>query len=120
MKSRTMKSRVRQLALVAALLLPGSLMAQQEAGPMPDDPVKTQPAPGAGTDDADEVLPNGNLRIRGIVSDEQGESIIGATIIVKGQPEMWTDASRWRCRHGRTLKCLSSATTRRPSVYTAA
>ena len=90
MKSRTMKSRVRQLALVAALLLPGSLMAQQEAGPMPDDPVKTQPAPGAGTDDADEVLPNANLRIRGIVSDEQGESIIGATIIVKGQPEIGT------------------------------
>ena len=90
MKSRTMKSRVRLLALVAALLLPGSLMAQQEAGPMPDDPVKTQPVPGAGTDDADEVLPNGNLRIRGIVSDEQGESIIGATIIVKGQPEIGT------------------------------
>lgn len=88
MKSRTMKTRKRLLTLVTALLLPYYLVAQ-EAVPMPDDPVKTQPVT-TPMGDTGEVLPNGNLLIRGIITDEQGESIIGATIVIKDNPETGT------------------------------
>ncbi len=73
------------LGILLMLMLPFPLAAQM-AVPLTDEPVE----PVTTVEPVNEVLPNGNLRIRGIVTDEHGESIIGATIVVEEHPEIGT------------------------------
>ena len=80
-----MKRRVWSLAMAVAPLFPAFLSAQT-ASPAPDEPEKTV----AEMNGADDLSPDGNKRVRGTITDEQGESIIGATVMVKDNPAIGT------------------------------
>lgn len=81
MRNKTRTSREWLLCILLMLAFPVGLWAQGGSA-LPDGPYET--------DVEETLLPNGKKRVTGLISDKQGESIIGATIIVKGDPATGT------------------------------
>lgn len=83
MKNRVSRKRTWMTSAIIMLLLSSNLSAQIASG-LPQDAPQT--ANYTETSNTDEEPQDGNRKVEGIVTDEQGESIIGATVTVKGNP----------------------------------
>lgn len=82
LKTTLKKSAVWLLFLLGMWALPADSLLAQGMAPVPSDD---------GLHDTEEVLlPNGRKRVTGLISDKQGESIIGASVVVKGEPSIGT------------------------------
>ena len=69
------------LSILFVFLLPSHLFSQAASMPM-EAPTEGEPVTEVQEDETDE---GGNRTIKGIISDEQGETIIGASVLIKGE-----------------------------------
>ena len=76
----TRKSK-RLLSILFVFLLPSHLFSQAASMPM-EAPTEGEPVTEVQEDETDE---SGNRTIKGIIYDEQGETIIGASVLIKGE-----------------------------------
>ena len=76
----TRKSK-RLLSILFVFLLPSHLFSQAASMPM-EAPTEGEPVTEVQEDETDE---GGNRTIKGIIYDEQGETIIGASVLIKGE-----------------------------------
>lgn len=76
----TRKSK-RLLSILFVFLLPSHLFSQAASMPM-EAPTEGEPVTEVQEDETDE---GGNRAIKGIIYDEQGETIIGASVLIKGE-----------------------------------
>lgn len=88
MRERTQRKRIWVTGIYILLFLSTSLSAQM-ASPLQGN-VETTIESAATIDTGGELTPDGKKIVKGFVSDEHGESIIGATVVVKGHPETGT------------------------------
>lgn len=88
MRERTQRKRIWVTGIYILLFLSTPLSAQM-ASPLQGN-VETTIESAATIDTGGELTPDGKKIVKGFVSDEHGESIIGATVVVKGHPETGT------------------------------
>lgn len=88
MRERTQRKRIWVTGIYILLFLSTPLSAQM-ASPLQGN-VETTIESAATIDTGGELTPDGKKIVKGFVSDEHGESIIGATVVVKGHPEIGT------------------------------
>ena len=88
MRERTQRKRIWATGIYILLFLSTPLSAQM-ASPLQGN-VETTIESAATIDTGGELTPDGKKIVKGFVSDEHGESIIGATVVVKGHPETGT------------------------------
>lgn len=69
------------LSILFVFLLPSHLFSQAASMPM-EAPTEGEPVTEVQEDETDE---GGNRTIKGIIYDEQGETIIGASVLIKGE-----------------------------------
>ena len=69
------------LSILFVFLLPSHLFSQAASMPM-EAPAEGEPVTEVQEDETDE---GGNRTIKGIIYDEQGETIIGASVLIKGE-----------------------------------
>lgn len=69
------------LSILFVFLLPSHLFSQAASMPM-EAPTEGEPVTEVQEDETDE---GGNRAIKGIIYDEQGETIIGASVLIKGE-----------------------------------
>lgn len=69
------------LSILFVFLLPSHLFSQAASMPM-ETPAEGEPVTEVQEDETDE---GGNRTIKGIIYDEQGETIIGASVLIKGE-----------------------------------
>lgn len=69
------------LSILFVFLLPSHLFSQAASMPM-EAPTEGEPVTEVQEDETDE---GGNRTIKGIIYDEQGETIIGASVLIKGK-----------------------------------
>lgn len=69
------------LSILLVFLLPSHLFSQAASMPM-EAPAEGEPVTEVQEDETDE---GGNRTIKGIIYDEQGETIIGASVLIKGE-----------------------------------
>lgn len=88
MRERTQRKRIWVTGIYILLFLSTPLSAQM-ASPLQGN-VETTIESAATIDTGGELTPDSKKIVKGFVSDEHGESIIGATVVVKGHPETGT------------------------------